>query len=85
VSAPGPFRIESVTIEPAGTLALSFRSNEDFLYEVQSSTDLAAAGWTTVRSFVAAARGASSTTLGGLPRPLGGRGFYRLIARAPGA
>ena len=75
----GPFKVESAAFEAGETITLTFESNENFLYDVQSSPDLSPSSWTTVRSFVPGATGAATTTVEGLPLPGPDRGFYRVV------
>jgi hypothetical protein len=79
---PAPFRIQEIALEPNSSALLTFESHESFLYDIQFSPDLAPIGWTTVRSFVAGAVGAATTTVDDLPVPGGSRGFFRVI-RSP--
>jgi arylsulfatase A-like enzyme len=80
---PAPFRVRQIVLEPADSVTLTFESNENFLYDIQHSPDLAPGGWTTVRSFVAGTTGAATTAVGRLPLPGGDRGFYRVVRRTP--
>jgi hypothetical protein len=76
---PGPFMVATLAIETTGTITLTFDSNENFLYDVQSSPDLSPSSWTTVRSHIAGTSGSASTTVNGLPRPHAARGFFRIV------
>jgi hypothetical protein len=53
VPASPPFRIQQIVLESAASVTLTVESDEDFLYDIQFSPDLAPGGWTTVRAFVA--------------------------------
>lgn len=83
VDVPAPFRVLQIALESTDSVTLTFESNENFLYDIQFSPDLAADGWTTVRSFVAGTTGAATTTVNQLPLPGGDHGFYRVICRTP--
>jgi choline-sulfatase len=83
VPAPAPFSIQQIALETNSSVTLTFESNDNFLYDIQFSPDLAPGGWTTARSFVAGTPGAATTTVSQLPLPGGKRGFYRVICRSP--
>ena len=81
--SPAPFRVLQIALQANSSVALTFESNEHFLYDIQFSPNLTPVGWTTVRSSVAGATGAATTTVNQLPMPSGDRGFYRVICRSP--
>lgn len=79
IPAHGEFLITHLEFTSATTLGLTFRSNENFLYDIQTSATLEPGGWRTIRSFVPGTAGANATSQVVPFSPTEFRTFYRVL------